>query len=112
MYRSTVRCNPSREQETWAELVVGTSSAPVSTIHMRARRFIELLPRRPRHGADVADHVINITGHFRSPGTFAPRLPSHLGNLQEKPVSDQTDLIQGTLDLLLMRTIALEPMHG
>jgi len=27
-------------------------------------------------------------------------------------VSDQTDLIQGTLDLLIMRTIALEPMHG
>src|SRR5690606_11806343 len=25
---------------------------------------------------------------------------------------DQTDLIQGTLDLLIMRTIALEPMHG
>ena len=27
-------------------------------------------------------------------------------------VSDQTDLIQGTLDLLIMKTIALEPMHG
>jgi len=27
-------------------------------------------------------------------------------------VSEQTDLIQGTLDLLIMRTIALEPMHG
>jgi PadR family transcriptional regulator, regulatory protein PadR len=27
-------------------------------------------------------------------------------------VSDQTDVIQGTLDLLVMRTIALEPMHG
>jgi transcriptional regulator len=27
-------------------------------------------------------------------------------------VSDQTDLIQGTLDLLIMRTIALQPMHG
>jgi transcriptional regulator len=27
-------------------------------------------------------------------------------------VSDQTDLIQGTLDLLIMRTIALEPTHG
>jgi transcriptional regulator len=27
-------------------------------------------------------------------------------------VSDQTDLIQGTLDLLIMRTVALEPMHG
>jgi transcriptional regulator len=27
-------------------------------------------------------------------------------------VSDQTDVIQGTLDLLIMKTIALEPMHG
>ena len=27
-------------------------------------------------------------------------------------MSDQTDLIQGTLDLLIMRTIAPEPMHG
>jgi PadR family transcriptional regulator, regulatory protein PadR len=27
-------------------------------------------------------------------------------------VSDQTDVLQGTLDLLVMRTIALEPLHG
>lgn len=27
-------------------------------------------------------------------------------------MSDQTDLIQGTLDLLIMRTLALEPTHG
>jgi PadR family transcriptional regulator, regulatory protein PadR len=27
-------------------------------------------------------------------------------------MSDQTDLLQGTLDLLIMRTLALEPMHG
>lgn len=27
-------------------------------------------------------------------------------------MSDQTDVLQGTLDLLIMRTIALEPMHG
>ena len=40
------------------------------------------------------------------------RSGSSLGNLQEPDVSDQTDLIQGTLDLLIMRTIALEPMHG
>jgi len=37
---------------------------------------------------------------------------SLLGNLQEEHVSDQTDLLQGTLDLLIMRTIALAPMHG
>ena len=27
-------------------------------------------------------------------------------------MSDQTDVLQGTLDLLVLRTIALEPMHG
>jgi len=27
-------------------------------------------------------------------------------------VSDHTDVLQGTLDLLIMRTMALEPMHG
>ena len=27
-------------------------------------------------------------------------------------MSDQTDVLQGTLDLLIMRTMALEPMHG
>ncbi len=27
-------------------------------------------------------------------------------------VSGQTDVLQGTLDLLIMKTIALEPMHG
>jgi transcriptional regulator len=27
-------------------------------------------------------------------------------------VSDQTDLIQGTLDLLILKTVALEPRHG
>ena len=27
-------------------------------------------------------------------------------------MSDQTDLLQGTLDLLIRRSIALEPLHG
>jgi PadR family transcriptional regulator len=27
-------------------------------------------------------------------------------------VSDETDVLHGTLDLLILRTIALEPMHG
>jgi PadR family transcriptional regulator len=27
-------------------------------------------------------------------------------------MTPQTDLLQGTLDLLIMRTVALEPMHG
>lgn len=27
-------------------------------------------------------------------------------------MSDQTDVLQGTLDLLILRTLALEPMHG
>ncbi len=27
-------------------------------------------------------------------------------------MSDQTDVLQGTLDLLILKTIAFEPMHG
>ena len=27
-------------------------------------------------------------------------------------MDNRTDLLQGTLDLLILRTIALEPMHG
>ncbi len=27
-------------------------------------------------------------------------------------MSDETDVLQGTLDLLILRTVALEPMHG
>ena len=46
----------------------------------------------------------------RSGGTFARGGSSTpYGNLQEDAMSDQTDLIRGTLDLLTMRTIALEP---
>jgi transcriptional regulator len=29
-----------------------------------------------------------------------------------EPVPQPTDLLQGTLDLLILRTLALEPMHG
>ncbi len=28
------------------------------------------------------------------------------------PIAKPTDLVQGTLDLLLLRTLALQPMHG
>jgi hypothetical protein len=32
---------------------------------------------------------------------------------QEVLVADKpTDLVQGTLDMLILRTVALEPMHG
>ena len=46
-------------------------------------------------------------------GTFAPaRTSLSFAIYKRDSVSDQTDLIQGTLDLLILRTIALEPMHG
>jgi transcriptional regulator len=35
-----------------------------------------------------------------------------MGIYKRDHVSDQTDILQGTLDLLIMQTIALEPMHG
>ena len=46
-------------------------------------------------------------------GTSTPvRTSLSLAIYKRGAVSDQTDLIQGTLDLLILRTIALEPMHG
>ena len=38
-------------------------------------------------------------------------LYSDLGN-REKAVSKPTDLVQGTLDLLILKILALEPLHG
>jgi len=46
-------------------------------------------------------------GNFRE-ATFV----SPWQSTREPQLSDQTDLIQGTLDLLIMRTIAPQPMHG
>jgi PadR family transcriptional regulator PadR len=31
---------------------------------------------------------------------------------EEKPMSKPSDLVQGTLDLLLLKILALEPLHG
>ena len=30
----------------------------------------------------------------------------------KRPMSKPTDLVQGTLDLLILKVVALEPMHG
>jgi PadR family transcriptional regulator PadR len=35
-----------------------------------------------------------------------------VASLEKTPVSKPTDLVQGTLDLLILKTVALEPMHG
>jgi transcriptional regulator len=35
-----------------------------------------------------------------------------LGNRYQTTVSKPSDLVQGTLDLLLLKILALEPMHG
>jgi PadR family transcriptional regulator PadR len=35
-----------------------------------------------------------------------------IGNQGETKMSKPTDLVQGTLDLLIMKMLALEPMHG
>ena len=50
---------------------------------------------------------------FGGDETFFGSVPSiPYANLQENDMSDQTDVLQGTLDLLIMKTIALQPMHG
>jgi transcriptional regulator len=35
-----------------------------------------------------------------------------LSNIEGSAMPPSTDLLQGTLDLLILRTLALEPMHG
>src|SRR3954468_9080263 len=36
-----------------------------------------------------------------------------LCSTQERPMTDEnTDVIQGTLDMLILKTLTLEPMHG
>jgi PadR family transcriptional regulator, regulatory protein PadR len=35
-----------------------------------------------------------------------------LSNIKGSGMPPSTDLLQGTLDLLILRTLALEPMHG
>ncbi len=37
---------------------------------------------------------------------------SVVGNRGGMPLSKPTDLVQGTLDLLILKVVALEPMHG
>jgi len=32
--------------------------------------------------------------------------------IEGKPVGKPTDLVQGTLDVLILKTVALQPMHG
>ena len=66
--------------------------------------------RHPLHGR--GRHRPHPRGGL-SRGTSAPvRTSLSLVIYKRDFVSDQTDLIQGTLDLLILRTIALEPMHG
>jgi transcriptional regulator len=35
-----------------------------------------------------------------------------LSNIEGKKMPPSTDLLQGTLDLLILQTLAIEPMHG
>src|ERR1700738_1069112 len=41
-------------------------------------------------------------------GVFSYRLPGGTVFMTDKP----SDLVQGTLDMLILKTLALEPMHG
>ena len=68
----------------------------------RGGRIWLTVDREEQSGADRAEGASD---------RFAPQVAIHVrdGNLQEDAMSDLTDLIRGTLDLLTMRTIALEP---
>lgn len=62
----------------------------------------------------MAERSRPIDETWRSPvNLLHPRDVSSLCESTRDPgVSDETDVLQGTLDLLILRTIALEPMHG
>jgi PadR family transcriptional regulator PadR len=44
----------------------------------------------------------------RMRGIFSSWLPGGIAFMADKP----SDLVQGTLDMLILKTLALEPMHG
>jgi PadR family transcriptional regulator, regulatory protein PadR len=48
----------------------------------------------------------------QSSNLSVPRFVSSCQLLRGASVSKPTDLVQGTLDLLILRSLALEPMHG
>jgi PadR family transcriptional regulator PadR len=50
--------------------------------------------------------------HSRGAGAPMKSSGRHVGSGECKPMSKPTDLVQGTLDLLILRVIGLEPMHG
>ena len=61
-----------------------------------------------RGGTGPAPPMHNCEG----PPTITWRLTSRSACRPGDELSDQTDVLQGTLDLLILRTIAVESMHG
>ena len=55
--------------------------------------------------------VITVTERSSQPNGTTPRL-AHASRRTEKPVSRPQDLIQGTLDLLVLKMLALNSMNG
>jgi PadR family transcriptional regulator, regulatory protein PadR len=51
-------------------------------------------------------------GVFSSAEPLAAALVLLPRPIYKRRMSDQTDVLQGTLDLLILRTLALGPMHG
>jgi transcriptional regulator len=73
-------------------------------LHLTPPDAIVGFPRRrllrTRHAAAAAMNLCLRPAYF------------HMSIYKRGGVSDQTDVLQGTLDLLILRTIALGPMHG
>src|SRR6185437_13509049 len=55
---------------------------------------------------------VNLAGLALSPLHPLPNRRMLLSVTDRSRLSKPTDLVQGTLDLLILKTIALEPMHG
>ena len=51
----------------------------------------------------------------RTPGACVSALDAHILTIKSKDMTDETpstDVIQGTLDMLILKALSLEPMHG
>src|SRR5579862_7540488 len=91
------------------------------TLHVSGRdgqiRTADLsLRRRPLYPSELRprNHSNLILNHFRCKHVWVDKLPvapAYLGNMPTQEEPDRLTLLQGTLDLLILRTLALGAQH-
>src|SRR6185503_16592328 len=80
---------------------LGGDRLPAERVNRGPPYFGETLNR----AAGVRSYDVPLA--YRGESTY-----SHLGNRAKDPVSKPNDLVQGTLDLLVLKMLAFEPMNG